>query len=43
MQASQNYVRLTTLQYQQGLIDYLQVVDADRTLLTNQLSAEQIF
>jgi len=40
--ASQDYVRLTQLQYQQGLIDYLTVIDADRTLLTNQLTAEQI-
>jgi len=30
------------LQFQQGLVPYLQVLDADRTLLTNQLSAEQI-
>jgi outer membrane protein, multidrug efflux system len=40
--ASQDYVRLTQLQFQQGLVDYLTVIDADRTLLTNQLTAEQI-
>jgi multidrug efflux system outer membrane protein len=40
--ASQDYVRLTQLQYQQGLVDYLTVIDADRTLLSNQLAAEQI-
>jgi outer membrane protein, multidrug efflux system len=42
VQASQDYVRLTQLQYQQGLVDYLTVIDAYRTLLTNQLTAEQI-
>jgi len=42
VQASENYVRLTLLQYRQGLVDYLQVEDANRTLLANQLSAEQI-
>jgi multidrug efflux system outer membrane protein len=40
--ASQNYLRLTLIEYQQGLVDYFQVIDADRTLLSNQLSAEQI-
>jgi multidrug efflux system outer membrane protein len=42
VKASQDYLRLTQLQYQQGLVDYLTVVDADRTLLTNQLADEQI-
>ncbi len=42
VQASQDYVRLTQLQFQQGLVDYLTVIDAFRTLLTNQLTAEQI-
>jgi len=33
--------RLTEIQYQQGLAPYLQVIDANQTLLTNQLSAAQ--
>jgi multidrug efflux system outer membrane protein len=33
--------RLTELQYRQGLTDYLQVITANQTLLTNQLSAAQ--
>ena len=41
VQSSQQYVRLSELQYKQGLISYLQVIDADRTLLANQLSAAQ--
>ena len=31
--------RLTEIQYRQGLTTYLQVIDANQTLLTNQLSA----
>jgi multidrug efflux system outer membrane protein len=42
VQASQDYLRLTQLQFQQGLVDYLTVIDADRTRLGNQLIAEQI-
>jgi multidrug efflux system outer membrane protein len=42
VKASQDSVRLTQLQFQQGLVDYLTVIDADRTLLTNQLADEQI-
>ena len=34
--------RLSELQYRQGLTSYLQVIDADRTLLTNELTAAQI-
>ena len=33
--------RLTEIQYRQGLTTYLQVIDANQTLLTNQLSAAQ--
>ncbi len=33
--------RLTDIQYSQGLTTYLQVIDANQTLLTNQLSAAQ--
>jgi multidrug efflux system outer membrane protein len=35
-------VRLSEIQYKQGLTSYLQIIDADRTLLTNELSAAQI-
>jgi len=35
---SQNYLRLAQVQYRQGLVDYLLVLDAERTLLANQLS-----
>lgn len=38
---SRQYLRLTELQYRQGLVSYLQVIDAERTLLTNRLAAEQ--
>lgn len=40
--ASQQYLRFSDVQYRQGLVSYLQVIDADRTLLTNQLAAAQI-
>jgi len=36
--ASRNYLRLADVQYKQGLTDYLIVIDAERTLLANQLS-----
>ncbi|PYM86673.1 MAG: hypothetical protein DME09_01765 [Candidatus Rokuibacteriota bacterium] len=39
--ASQNYLRLAHVQYRQGLVDYLTVIDAERTLLANQLSLAQ--
>jgi multidrug efflux system outer membrane protein len=39
--ASQNYLRLAQVQYRQGLTDYLLVIDAERTLLANQLSLAQ--
>jgi multidrug efflux system outer membrane protein len=38
---AREYLRLSQLQYRQGLINYLQVLDADRTVLTNELSAAQ--
>ena len=38
---SSEYLRLTKLQYTQGLVSYLQVIDAERTLLNNQLQAAQ--
>ncbi|HEX4797610.1 MAG TPA: efflux transporter outer membrane subunit, partial [Humisphaera sp.] len=39
--ASQDYVRIARVQYQQGLVNYLIVIDAERTLLTNQLTLSQ--
>jgi multidrug efflux system outer membrane protein len=39
--ASQNYLRLALVQYRTGLVDYLTVTDAERTLLTNQLALAQ--
>jgi multidrug efflux system outer membrane protein len=39
--ASQNYLHLAQVQYKQGLVDYLIVIDAERTLLANQLSLAQ--
>jgi len=41
--ASQNYLRLAQVQYRTGLVDYLTVVDAERTLLSNQLALVQSF
>jgi outer membrane protein, multidrug efflux system len=38
---SRNYLRLAQVQYKQGLVDYLLVIDAERTLLGNQLSLAQ--
>jgi multidrug efflux system outer membrane protein len=39
---AREYLRLAQLQYRQGLIGYLQVIDAERTLLTNELTAAQL-
>jgi len=39
--ASQEYLRLAQVQFNIGLVDYLTVIDAERTLLTNQLSLVQ--
>jgi multidrug efflux system outer membrane protein len=39
--ASQNYLRLARVQYKYGLADYLVVIDAERTLLANQLLLAQ--
>jgi outer membrane protein, multidrug efflux system len=36
------YHRLSIIQYQKGLVTYLQVIDADRTLLSTQLLSEQL-
>jgi NodT family efflux transporter outer membrane factor (OMF) lipoprotein len=39
--ASENYLRLAQIQYKAGLVDYLTVIDAERTLLANQLAFVQ--
>jgi multidrug efflux system outer membrane protein len=39
--ASQNYLRIAQVQYRSGLVDYLLVIDAERTLLSNQLAFSQ--
>jgi len=39
--SAKEYSRLTELQYRQGITAYLQVIDANQTLLTNQLSAAE--
>jgi multidrug efflux system outer membrane protein len=39
--ASQNYLSTAQVQYKNGLVDYLVVIDAERTLLGNQLSLSQ--
>jgi multidrug efflux system outer membrane protein len=42
VQSSRESLRLSQVQYERGLIAYLQVIDAERTLLANELSASQI-
>ncbi len=39
--AYENYRRLAQVQYTNGLVDYLTVIDAERTLLANQLALAQ--
>jgi multidrug efflux system outer membrane protein len=39
--ASQEYVKIARVQYKQGLVNYLIVIDAERTLLANQLTLSQ--
>lgn len=41
VEASQEYVRLAHIQYRQGLVAYLVVIDAQRTLLSNRLTLSQ--
>jgi multidrug efflux system outer membrane protein len=41
VRASENYQRLAEVQYRTGLVDYLIVIDAERTLLANQLALSQ--
>jgi multidrug efflux system outer membrane protein len=40
--ASREYLRLANVLYKQGLADYLVVIDAERTLLANQVSLAQM-
>jgi multidrug efflux system outer membrane protein len=40
--SSRDYVGLAQTQFQQGLVSYFQVIDAERTLLGNELSAAQL-
>ncbi len=39
--SAREYLRLTQLQYKQGLATYLQVINADQTLLANEIAAAQ--
>jgi multidrug efflux system outer membrane protein len=39
---SREYLALAIVQYQKGIMNYLQVIDAERTLLTNEIVAAQI-
>jgi len=39
--ASQDYLKIAQVQYKQGLVTYLIVIDAERTLLANQLTLSQ--
>lgn len=39
--ASRDYLRVARAQYTQGLVNYLTVTDAERTLLSNQLTLSQ--
>ena len=41
VEASQNYLKAAQAQYKNGLVTYLIVIDAERTLLTNQLTLSQ--
>lgn len=42
VEAAREYLRLTLLQYQTGIIDYLNVVNAEQTLVSNELSEVQL-
>lgn len=41
VEASQRYLDAAQVQYKQGLVNYLIVIDAERTLLSNQLTLSQ--
>lgn len=40
--ASREYLRLTRIQYESGIIDYFHVINAEQTLMSNELSETQI-
>lgn len=40
--AAREYLRLTQIEYQSGVTDYLHVINAEQTLLSNELSEAQI-
>jgi multidrug efflux system outer membrane protein len=40
--SSSEYLRLSNIQYKNGIINYLTVIDAERTLLDNQITAAQV-
>lgn len=40
--AAREYLRLTKIQYESGMIDYLHVITAEQTLMSNELSEAQI-
>lgn len=42
VRASREYVDLAQRQYKQGIIGYLTVIDAERTLLSNEVTAAQL-
>ncbi|HVR84851.1 MAG TPA: efflux transporter outer membrane subunit [Planctomycetota bacterium] len=42
VESSREYLNLADTQFKQGLISYFQVIDAERTLLGNELSAAQL-
>jgi multidrug efflux system outer membrane protein len=41
--AARDYLRLSQTQYRQGLTNYLTVIDAERTLQSNQIQAAQLY
>jgi outer membrane protein TolC len=41
VKASESYLRAANVQYRSGLVDYLTVIDAERTLLANKISLTQ--
>ncbi len=42
VEAARDYQRLSDVEYQQGIVSYLQLLDADRTLLTNEITESQL-
>ena len=42
VEAAREYLRLSRLEYDQGLVSYLQLLDADRTLLSNEVAESQL-